>query len=74
MSITQLTAGTKLTRQAITKHLQMMEEAGLIRAARHGRESIWNLELGRIGEARRALDANSLQWAALNRLKRFVEE
>jgi DNA-binding transcriptional ArsR family regulator len=75
MSITKLTAGSKVTRQAITKHLQLLEGAGLVHTARHGRESIWNLEPSRLEEARRCLDRISLQWdAALSRLKKFVED
>ena len=74
-SITRLTEGSDLTRQGITKHLRMMEEAGLVRATRLGRESIWELETDRLDEARRHLDAISDQWDdAIARLKRFVEE
>lgn len=75
LSITKLAAGSAVTRQAITKHLRVMEQAGLVRTARHGRESIWELEPGRLDEARRSLDLISRQWdAALGRLKKFVEE
>jgi uncharacterized protein YndB with AHSA1/START domain len=41
MSIAKLTAGFAITRQAITKHLRVMEDAGLVRSTQHGRESIW---------------------------------
>lgn len=75
MSITRLTAGSEVTRQAITKHLRMMEETGLVRATRHGRESVWELEPERLEDARSFLNAISRQWdAALGRLKAFVEE
>lgn len=74
MSIARLTDGSHLTRQAITKHLRMMEEAGLVHATRHGRESVWELEPRRLEEARRQLDTISSQWDdALARLKSFVE-
>jgi DNA-binding transcriptional ArsR family regulator len=74
-SITRLTAGSKVTRQAITKHLHVMKEAGLVRSARSGRESIWQLDQRRIEEARRYLDVISKQWdEALGRLRKFVEE
>jgi DNA-binding transcriptional ArsR family regulator len=73
-SIARLTAGTGVTRQAVTKHLQVLADAGLARSARLGRESIWELEPERLEEARRCLDRISAQWdAALGRLKAFVE-
>jgi DNA-binding transcriptional ArsR family regulator len=75
LSITQLTAGTAVTRQAVTKHLQVLADAGLVRDTRQGRERRWELEPSRIDEARRSLDAIAAQWdQALARLKRFVED
>jgi predicted transcriptional regulator len=75
MSITRLTAGSRVTRQAITKHLRVMEEAGLVRSRRHGRESVWQLEQPRVEEARRYLALISRQWdEVLGRLRKFVEE
>jgi DNA-binding transcriptional ArsR family regulator len=75
LSITQLTAGSAVTRQAVTKHLQVLADAGLVRDSRHGRERRWELEPSRIDEARRSLDAIAAQWdQALARLKRFVED
>jgi DNA-binding transcriptional ArsR family regulator len=74
-SITSLTAGSRVTRQAITKHLRVMQKAGLTRRTRHGRESLWQLERKRLDEARHYLDLISRQWDdALGRLKKFVEE
>ena len=74
MSIASLTAGSKVTRQAITKHLRMMEEAGLLLSTRQGRESIWELDQQRIQEARRYLKMISRQWDdAIDRLKDLVE-
>ena len=74
MSIARLTAGSDVTRQAITKHLRVMEEAGLVNATRHGRECVWELETERLADARRSLDVISEQWdAALGRLKELVE-
>jgi len=43
LSITRLTAGAAVSRQAITKHLHALEEAGLARVSRAGRESVWEL-------------------------------
>ena len=75
MSITRLTANTRVTRQAITKHLRVMEHAGLVRSARHGRESVWQLDQHRLQDARRYLDLISKQWdEALGRLRNLVED
>jgi DNA-binding transcriptional ArsR family regulator len=75
MSIARLTAGSKVTRQAISKHLRVMEEAGLVRSRRHGRESVWQLEQRRLRDARHYLDLISRQWDdALGRLRTFVED
>jgi DNA-binding transcriptional ArsR family regulator len=74
VSITALTAGSRVTRQAITKHLRVMERAGLVRSTRHGRESVWQLEHRRLEYARRYLDLISERWDdALGRLRQFVE-
>jgi DNA-binding transcriptional ArsR family regulator len=75
MSITRLTYGTDITRQAITKHLRVMQVAGLVRNARRGRERIWQLEQRRLKQARYYLEVISKQWdEALGRLRKFVEE
>src|SRR5271154_3902335 len=55
-SITHLTEGSAITRQAITKHLQVLAGAGLVRDVRQGRERIWEFEGERLEEARRYLD------------------
>ncbi len=74
-SIARLTAGSDVTRQAITKHLNVLEGAGLVRSVKHGRERIWEFEVGRLAEARRCIDEISNRWdEALDRLKGFVEE
>ncbi|HXE66655.1 MAG TPA: metalloregulator ArsR/SmtB family transcription factor [Rhodanobacteraceae bacterium] len=74
LSTAQLTAGTAITRQAVTKHLEVLADAGLVRDVRQGRERLWELEPSRIDEARCALDAISQQWdQALARLKQVVE-
>jgi DNA-binding transcriptional ArsR family regulator len=75
MSITKLTAKFKVSRQAITKHLHVMESAGLVRNTRRGRESVWQLERQRLAEARHYLGLISKQWDdALGRLRNFVED
>lgn len=74
-SIAQLTAGSTLTRQAITKHLRVLETAGVVRSARSGREALFKFDPAPVAELRRYLDFVSKQWDdALGRLKRFVEE
>jgi DNA-binding transcriptional ArsR family regulator len=75
MSITRLTRGTRVTRQAISKHLEVMREVGLVRKIKRGRERIWQLEQRRLKEARHSLELISKQWdEALGRLKKFLEE
>jgi DNA-binding transcriptional ArsR family regulator len=56
MSIAALTAGSNLTRQAITKHLKLMERATLVRKQRRGRESLWHFDKSRLEAARRHLE------------------
>ncbi len=73
-SITRLTDGTRLTRQAVTKHLRVLEGAGVVRSVRVGRESRFMLEPQPIDAARAFLDVVSRRWDdALARLKTFVE-
>jgi len=74
-SIAQLTAASRLTRQAITKHLRVLEHAGIVRGVRQGRESLFALDPDPLHQARGYLDALSQQWdQALARLKSFVED
>src|SRR6266436_5702639 len=74
MSITQLTSGTDITRQAITKHLDVLAAAGLVRDVKVGRERLWEFEPAQLDEARRSLEVIARQWDhALAKLKRAVE-
>jgi len=74
LSIAQLTSGTEISRQGVTKHLQILAEAGLVRDVKVGRERRWQLAPERIDEARQGLEAIGRQWeTALGRLKAFVE-
>jgi DNA-binding transcriptional ArsR family regulator len=74
-SISRLTAGSAITRQAITKHLQILAEAGLVHDTRRGRERIWTLDANRLDEARLYLDQIAQRWdEALERLRQFVEQ
>jgi len=74
-SISHLTVGTNLTRQAVTKHLRVLEGAGVVRCVRVGRESQFELEPKPIDDVQKYLKQVSKQWDhALARLKALVEE
>ncbi|HZV78947.1 MAG TPA: metalloregulator ArsR/SmtB family transcription factor [Candidatus Binatus sp.] len=74
LSITKLTHGTDISRQAVTKHLLALRRAELVRSERRGRERIWKLEPKRIEDVRRYLMQISEQWdRALSRLTATVE-
>jgi DNA-binding transcriptional ArsR family regulator len=74
-SIARLTEGSAVTRQAVTKHLDVLAGAGLVHDAWRGRERIWDVDTDRLTEAVRFLDLISRQWdEALSRLKKFVED
>jgi len=75
MSIVALTTGSGVTRQAVTKHLQVLLNAGVVRLQRFGRETRWELDREPLDAARDSLDHIAAQWDdALNRLKAFVED
>jgi DNA-binding transcriptional ArsR family regulator len=74
LSITRLSEGTGVTRQAITRHLHALGRVGLVRDARKGRERVFALDLKRLEKARQYLDHVAAQWEAAGaRLKAFVE-
>jgi len=73
-SISELTHGSRLTRQAITKHLRVLQRARIVRCSRSGRESLFEFNPQPIEELRSYLDLVSEQWDnTLARLKSFVE-
>jgi len=73
-SIAQLTEGSRLTRQAVTKHLRVLERVALVRSRRSGRENLFEFDPHPLEDARKYLDLVSEQWdQALARLKSFVE-
>ncbi len=75
LSATALSAGAKVSRQAIVKHLQVLEGAGLVTSEKRGREVLFALEPSRFDDARAFMDDVSASWdRALERLRRFVEE
>lgn len=73
-SLSRLAEGARITRQGVAKHLRVLEDAGLVKSTRRGRESLWQLEPSKMLSAQQALDQISRDWdAALARLKAFVE-
>ncbi len=75
LSITKLTEGADISRQAVTKHLHALHRAGLVCSERQGRERIWKLEPKRLDEVRRYLAQISEQWDdAIGRVKLIVDE
>jgi DNA-binding transcriptional ArsR family regulator len=74
-SIAALSAGSSVSRQAITKHLKVLADAGYVRSRRQGRERVWRLRREQLDEVRVWLDRLSAEWdEALGRLKSLVEE
>jgi len=75
LPIVRLSEGSGLTRQAITKHLRALADAGLVQDTRQGRERIWELRPKRVEIARQHLAQISAQWdAAITRLQDFLRE
>jgi DNA-binding transcriptional ArsR family regulator len=73
-SIAQLTASHDISRQGVTKHLQVLADAGVVRDVKLGRERLWQLDPAQIEEAKRTLEIIGQQWeVALGKLKTFVE-
>jgi DNA-binding transcriptional ArsR family regulator len=74
-SIAELTEGTRLTRQAVTKHLRVLERVRMVHRKRKGRESLFSFDPQPVIEMKEYLELVSRQWdGALARLKKFVEE
>lgn len=74
-SITELTKGSEITRQAVTKHLRVLESAGIVHSVKSGRESHYIFNPQPIKDIGEYLNIVSAQWDdALARLKAFVEE
>jgi DNA-binding transcriptional ArsR family regulator len=74
VSTSELTQGTGVSRQAVTKHLGRLAKAGLVRSERQGRERLWDLRTEPLARAGRDLEAISKRWdEALARLRKMVE-
>jgi DNA-binding transcriptional ArsR family regulator len=75
LSIVRLASGSGVSRQAVSKHLRVLEDAGLVRGSKEGRENVWVLEPRGLSEARRLLESISSEWdSTLERLRAFVEK
>ena len=73
-SIAELTEGTRLTRQAVTKHLRVLERVRIVHGTREGRESLFQFDPQPVIEMKEYLEQVSKQWdGALERLRDFVE-
>ena len=74
LSIKQLAEAFPVSRQAVTKHLRVLEQARFVVEQPHGRERRFSVRPACIEEAQNALQSISQQWSdALLRLKQFVE-
>jgi DNA-binding transcriptional ArsR family regulator len=75
LSATALAQRSAVTRQAITKHLQVLEASGLVTHRKSGREVLYAVEPRKLHQARAFLDAVSASWdQAIDRLRLLVEE
>lgn len=74
-SISALAERFAMTRQGVTKHLQVLADARIIEGTREGREHVWTLNPARFADARRTLDSIARGWDdALSRLKSHIEQ
>ena len=74
-STSQVTQAVSVTRQAATKHLELLEAAGAVSSSRRGRERIWTLQTKPLAQASDYLDQLSRRWdAAIDRLRAYVED
>jgi DNA-binding transcriptional ArsR family regulator len=74
-STSQVTQAVSVTRQAATKHLEMLEAAGLVVSSRRGRERIWTLQTQPLIDAGDYLTQLSRRWdCAIDRLRAYVED
>ncbi|MDA8743698.1 ArsR family transcriptional regulator [Rubripirellula amarantea] len=74
-SVTTLAENTSLTRQAVRKHLHVLEDVGMVHGVKQGRENLFRYDPNPVKELQASLDGIAKQWDdALLRLKSFVEE
>ena len=74
-TLSDLCEGIDMTRQAVTKHLRVLEDVGLVRSDRVGRDRLWQVEAQRLAELRKSLEEISARWdVRLERLRSYVED
>jgi DNA-binding transcriptional ArsR family regulator len=74
-SISQLAAGSPITRQGLSKHLRVLEEAGVVASERIGREQRYRVRRQAFDDAKAYLERASARWDdALERLRMLVED
>ncbi len=74
-SISSLTTGTKISRQAVTRHLTVLENVGLVTNTQEGQNTLYVLEVGPIKTLQQHLELISSRWdQSMRGLKKFVEE
>jgi DNA-binding transcriptional ArsR family regulator len=74
-STSQVTRVIPVTRQAASKHLQLLESAGLVTSSRRGRERIWTVQTEPLARASDYLTQLSRRWdAAVDRLRAYLED
>ncbi|HTZ14648.1 MAG TPA: metalloregulator ArsR/SmtB family transcription factor [Mycobacterium sp.] len=74
-STSQVTQAVSVTRQAATKHLELLQAAGLVSSSRRGRERIWTLQTRPLAQASDVLDQLSRRWdATIDRWRAYVED
>ena len=74
-STLQVAQAVPLSRQAATKHLEVLQAVGVVASAKHGRERIWTVQSQPLTAASDYLTMLSGRWdRAIERLKMFVED
>lgn len=74
-STSQVISVVPVTRQAASKHLELLESAGLVSSSRRGRERVWTVQTEPLARASDYLTQLSRRWdAAVDRLRAFVED
>ena len=73
-SITELSEGFKLSRQAVTKHLRLLEGVGIVKGGKSGRENLFRLKIESLAEVRQIIESIENQWdQTLSRVKSYLE-
>lgn len=74
-STLEMAQAISLTRQATTKHLEILQAVGVVSSAKRGRERIWTVQPKPLTAAGDYLNALSRRWdQAIDRLKAFVAD